>query len=66
MTFRESSTSFAGTTGVERFPRIGFSRPAFTAHLGERSKSFADCWSWLACGLGSQRFPFSSSSARLS
>lgn len=24
MTFRESSTSFAGTTGVERFPRIGF------------------------------------------
>src|SRR6202035_2138498 len=34
MTFRESSTSFAGTTGVERFPRIGFSRPAFTAHFG--------------------------------
>jgi putative oxidoreductase len=34
MTFRESSTSFAGTTGVERFTRIGFSRPAFTAHFG--------------------------------
>jgi hypothetical protein len=65
MTFRESSTGFAGTTGVEHFTRIGFSRPAFTAHFGERSKSFAD-WSWLACGLGSQRFPFSSSSARLS
>ena len=34
MTFRESSTSFAGTTGVERFTRIGSSRPAFTAHFG--------------------------------
>ena len=34
MTFRESSTSFAGTIGVERFTRIGFSRPAFTAHFG--------------------------------
>jgi uncharacterized membrane protein YphA (DoxX/SURF4 family) len=34
MTFRESSTSFAGTIGVELFTRIGFSRPTFTAHFG--------------------------------
>jgi uncharacterized membrane protein YphA (DoxX/SURF4 family) len=62
MTFRESSTSFAGTTGVERFPRIDFSRPAFTAHFGATFE--------IVCGLlvltGSQRFPFSSSSALLS